>query len=162
MKHSPHIWHYIACHKFFSLWIFTWIYLLLSSRVSKTHKYKDACLHKFSIICRNFDFGVQNWQNRHFFLFLVQFDKVLMNLLCFKAIKVFNSGQNYLRQNSVCAKQFTFGRSAVPCLWKEYQDEIECQETFSNQALANWTYVEKIFRTVKYCFCYTLYSSLVK
>ena len=85
-----------------------------------------------------------------------------MNLLCFKVIKVFNSAQNYLRQNSVCAKQFTFRRSAVPCLWKEYQDEIECQETFSNQALANWTYVEKIFRTVKCHMCGKIFYEKVE
>ena len=66
---------------------------------------------------------------------------------------MFNYAQNYVRQNSVCSKQFTFRRSAISCLWKEYQDEIECQGTFSNQALADLTYVEKIFRTVKCQMC---------
>ena len=47
----------------------------------------------------------------HFFICLVQFDKVLSNFLCFIAILVNNSAQNYIKQNSVRTKQSTFRRS---------------------------------------------------
>ena len=38
----------------------------------KLHKHTDACPRKFSIIF-DFDFGTQNWQNMHFFIFMIRF-----------------------------------------------------------------------------------------
>ena len=61
---------------------------------------------------QNFDFGTQNWQTRHFFIFLVQFDKVFFfKYAWFMAIFVHTLAQNYIKKNSDRTKEFTFKMS---------------------------------------------------
>ena len=80
-------------------------------RVSKTHEDTNTCPPNiFYNLCKTLTLE-RNLAKQAFFIFLVQFDNVLSNLLCFIAILVHNSAQNYIRQNSVSAKQFTFRRS---------------------------------------------------
>ena len=67
---------------------------------------KDTIVTRTLKSAQFFDFGTKNWPNRHFFIFVVQFDKVLTNLLCFIGVSVHTSAQNYIRQNSVHAEQF--------------------------------------------------------
>ena len=93
------------------------VYCALLYRKAEFLKHTDTRKHvraKFSKICAklwlwNAKIGITGT----FFIFLVQFDKVLSNLLGFIAILVHNSAQNYIRRNSVRAKQFTFRRSVV-------------------------------------------------
>ena len=53
---------------------------------------------------QNLDFGTQNCQNRHFFIFLLQFDSIFQIFLVFMAILVHNSAQKVNKQNSDRAK----------------------------------------------------------
>ena len=85
---------------------------LNNSRVSKTHGHMDACPHKiFYNLRKTLTLERKTGKTGTFFIFLVQFDKGLSNLQCFIALLVHNSAQNYIRQNSLRAKQFSFRRS---------------------------------------------------
>ena len=67
---------------------------------------------------QNFDYWMQNWQNRHYFLFFVRFDKAIFKFSFFMAILVHNSAQNYNIPNLDRIKEYTsriFAKTMIIC-----------------------------------------------
>ena len=109
----------ISCYSFFQHNARTLPFLIdvVSGRVWKENEYAyhsflkhmDTQKHfraKFAIICAIFYFVTQNRQNRNVFMFWYNSTKFCQIFHVFLAFLV-----HYIRQNSVCAKQFTFRRS---------------------------------------------------
>ena len=86
----------------------------LGIRASKTHEQMAAHPRKiFYNLLKKIYFQQPNLQNRQFFIFLAQFDKVSYFVLfgCI-AISDHNSMQNFIKLDSDRAKEFTFRRFA--------------------------------------------------